>query len=344
MSFDVTVPILPSSAITAAMEKSTSLDSTTVRGPRKSSSAEDGSSVSIPYERQNFSNSATWAKESVPHKVQVSDFEMVCVLGIGSRGKVLLAQHKSSSDLYALKVIAKRRVLASQEVQRTLAEQSVLRRIAIDGSNPFVAKLWKSFHDEDNLYLAMVRLAHMYLLLKGVDMSCQDFYPGGDLRTQLDRWGSFGHDRSRFYAAEVVAGIEGLHAAGVIHRNLKPEHILIDKGGHIVLCGFGKSKEFRRCPTQPTSSGNPSGDSTPYWMNGKEELTTSSQLDHLETTSSLCGTAAYFAPEVVMGLPYSYEIDWWSLGTILYEMLTGIVSPFLSITRACLLNLTAEAI
>ena len=165
MSFDVTVPMLSSSAITAAMEKSTSLDGTTVRGPRKSSSAEDGSSVSIPYERQNFSNSATWAKESVTHKVQVSDFEMVCVLGIGSRGKVLLAHHKSSSDLYALKVIAKRRVLASQEVQRTLAEQSVLRRIAIDGSNPFVAKLWKSFHDEDNLYLAMVRLTSMHLNL-----------------------------------------------------------------------------------------------------------------------------------------------------------------------------------
>ena len=173
----------------------------------------------------------------------------------------------------------------------------------------------------------------------------QDFYPGGDLRTQLDRWGSFGLERSRFYAAEIVEGIEGLHAAGVIHRNLKPEHILIDKGGHIVLCGFGKSKEFRRGTARPAPSGNPSGESTPYWMNGNREPTASSKLDHLETTSSLCGTAAYFAPEVIMGLPYSYGIDWWSLGTILYEMLTGIVSTFLTffITR-CLLITTTEAI
>lgn len=327
--------MLPSSAITAAMERSTSLEGATVRGPRKSSSAEDGSSVSIPYERRtslNFSNFASCTKESVPYKVQVSDFEMVCVLGIGSRGKVLLAHHKSSSDLYALKVIAKRRVLASQEVQRTLTEQAVLSRMAIDGTNPFVAKLWRSFHDEDNLYLAMVRLAYicLHVLLKGVDMSCQDFYPGGDLRTQLDRWGSFGYERSRFYAAEVVEGIEGLHAAGVIHRNLKPEHILIDKGGHIVLCGFGKSKDF---PRGVFPSRDSSGGGTPYWMNGNEDFAESLQSNYLETTSSLCGTAAYFAPEVIMGLPYSYKIDWWSLGTILYEMLTGIVGTFLTFVR-----------
>jgi serine/threonine protein kinase len=95
----------------------------------------------------------------------VSDFELVCVLGIGSRGKVLLAHHRNSPDLYALKVIAKRRVLASQEVQRTLSEQAVLRRMAIDGTKPFVVKLWRSFHDEDNLYLVMVCLAFMYLRL-----------------------------------------------------------------------------------------------------------------------------------------------------------------------------------
>jgi len=97
-----------------------------------------------------------------------------------------------SSELYALKVIAKRRVLASREVRRTLTEQAVLRRMAIEGINPFVVKLRRSFYDEDHLYLAM------------------DFSPGGDLRMQLDRWGSFSHDRSRFYAAEVVEGIEAL--------------------------------------------------------------------------------------------------------------------------------------
>jgi serine/threonine protein kinase len=89
---------------------------------------------------------------------------------------------------------------------------------------------------------------------------------------QLDRWGSFSHDRSRFYAAEVVEGIEALYAAGVIHRNLKPEHILIDKDCHIVLCGFGKSEEFQRGRAQSVPSGNPSAGGAPYWMNGSEVL------------------------------------------------------------------------
>jgi serine/threonine protein kinase len=83
---------------------------------------------------------------------------MVCVLGIGSRGKVLLAHDSSTSELYAFKVINKRRVLASREVQRTLTEQAVLRRMAMERINPFVVKLRRSFYDEDHLYLAMVRL------------------------------------------------------------------------------------------------------------------------------------------------------------------------------------------
>ncbi|KAI0283473.1 kinase-like domain-containing protein, partial [Russula brevipes] len=215
--------------------------------------------------------------------MRVSDFEMVCVLGIGSKSKVLLARQKSSSDLYALKVISKRRILAGHMQEHTHTEQAVLGRLTMGRTNPFVVKLWRIFYDAENTYLAM------------------EFHPGGDLRTQLDRWGSLGDVRSRFYAAEIVAGVEGLHAAGVIHRNLKPEHIFIDRDGHIVLGGFGACKEFPR--------------------------TAASQNDTLETTSSICGTAAYYAPEVVQGLPYSYGTDWWSFGTILYEMLTG-TRPF----------------
>ena len=78
------------------------------------------------------------------------------------------------------------------------------RMSSVELSNPFIVKLWWSFHDEDNLYLVL------------------DFLPGGDLATQLSRWGRLGIDRARFYTCEIVEGVEALHAAGIIYRDLKP--------------------------------------------------------------------------------------------------------------------------
>jgi serum/glucocorticoid-regulated kinase 2 len=259
-------------------------------------------------------------------KVVIDDFEMLRVLGKGCAGKVLLVRHKATEETYALKAITKRHVLAHQELQHTLTEQAVLKRMAKDGADPFVVKLWWSFHDKENLFLVM------------------DFHPGGDLATQLARWGRLGRDRARFYAAEIVEGVEGLHAAGVIYRDLKPENILIGVDGHIVLTDFGLSKEFPRQNSHllapPTAPATPSGSNskteyystedvaapTPYWMKGEDGNVSWRSPQSTDTTSTFCGTAEYLAPEVIQGLAYSYEVDWWSFGTMLYEMLSGIVS------------------
>jgi serum/glucocorticoid-regulated kinase 2 len=107
--------------------------------------------------------------------------------------------------------------------------------------NPFIVKLWWSFHDEYNLYLVL------------------DFHPGGDLATQLSRWGRLGRDRARFYTAEIVEGVEGLHAAGVIYRDLKPENVLLGQDGHIVLVDFGLAADFFPHHKSP-------GSILPHWM------------------------------------------------------------------------------
>ena len=119
-------------------------------------------------ERKKRSKSSRGAKDRVSRKVQVSDFEMMRVLGKGCAGKVLLVRHKSSTDLYALKAITKRHVLAHQELQHTLTEQAVLRRMAAEGTDPFVVKLWWSFHDKENLFLVMVRLTWKHVITPSV--------------------------------------------------------------------------------------------------------------------------------------------------------------------------------
>ena len=123
------------------------------------SATEDDSPINPLRERKKRSKSSRHPKERVSRKVQVSDFEMMRVLGKGCAGKVLLVRHKSSTDLYALKAITKRHVLAHQELQHTLTEQAVLRRMAAEGTDPFVVKLWWSFHDRENLFLVMVCLS-----------------------------------------------------------------------------------------------------------------------------------------------------------------------------------------
>ncbi|RCK63403.1 Serine/threonine-protein kinase YPK2/YKR2 [Candida viswanathii] len=120
------------------------------------------------------------------------------------------------------------------------------------------------------------------------------FINGGELFWHLQREGKFSMDRSRFYIAELLTALESLHELNVIYRDVKPENILLDYQGHIALCDFGLCKL------------NMSND---------------------DKTNTFCGTPEYLAPELLLNQGYTRSVDWWTLGTLLYEMLTGL-PPF----------------
>ncbi|GAB4856225.1 Serine/threonine-protein kinase AtPK2/AtPK19 [Ancistrocladus abbreviatus] len=116
-----------------------------------------------------------------------------------------------------------------------------------------------------------------------------DFVNGGHLFFQLYNHGLFREDLARIYAAEIVSAVSHLHANGIMHRDLKPENILLDADGHVVLTDFGLAKQFQEN----------------------------------ERSNSMCGTVEYMAPEIVMGKGHDKAADWWSVGVLIFEMLTG---------------------
>eukprot|EP01121_Diplochlamys_sp_Union-15-3_P009003 TRINITY_DN2429_c0_g1_i1.p1 TRINITY_DN2429_c0_g1~~TRINITY_DN2429_c0_g1_i1.p1 ORF type:complete len:466 (+),score=94.61 TRINITY_DN2429_c0_g1_i1:120-1517(+) len=123
-----------------------------------------------------------------------------------------------------------------------------------------------------------------------------DYVNGGELFFHLQKEKQFTEDRVRFYAAEIASGLEYLHTQGIIYRDLKPENLLLHRDGHIIMTDFGLSKEGIKDGVR---------------------------------TGTFCGTPEYLAPEVLEGKDYGKAVDWWSFGTLIYEMLTGL-PPFYS--------------
>lgn len=156
-------------------------------------------------------------------KMDKSMFTKIKPIGVGAFGEVTLVRKLDTNQFYAMKTLRKADVLNRNQVAHVKAERDILA----EADNEWVVKLYYSFQDKDNLYFVM------------------DYIPGGDLMSLLIKFGIFKETLARFYIAELTCAVESVHKMGFIHRDIKPDNILIDRDGHIKLTDFGLCTGFR---------------------------------------------------------------------------------------------------
>ncbi|KAH9758653.1 putative serine/threonine protein kinase IRE4 [Citrus sinensis] len=232
-------------------------------------------------------------------RTSIDDFEIIKPISRGAFGRVLLARKRTTGDLFAIKVLKKLDMIRKNDIERILAERNIL----ITVRNPFVVRFFYSFTCRDNLYLVM------------------EYLNGGDLYSLLRKVGCLEEDVARIYIAELVLALEYLHSLGIVHRDLKPDNLLIAHDGHIKLTDFGLSKIGLINNTIDLS-----GPETDGIMPSDAHYPEYQQTDNRNRHSAV-GTPDYLAPEILLGTEHGYAADWWSVGIILFEFITGI-PPF----------------
>eukprot|EP01006_Ploeotia_vitrea_P041700 TRINITY_DN66564_c12_g2_i1.p1 TRINITY_DN66564_c12_g2~~TRINITY_DN66564_c12_g2_i1.p1 ORF type:complete len:537 (+),score=332.58 TRINITY_DN66564_c12_g2_i1:161-1771(+) len=168
-------------------------------------------------------------------KVSLENFELLKVLGRGSFGKVMQVMEKETGNVYAMKILKKRAIVARNQVEHTKAERDILRQL----QHPFLMTLRYAFQTKEKLYFVL------------------DYYQGGELFFHLKNKRRFSEEVARIYVAEIALALGHLHSLSVVYRDLKPENILLDDNGHVCLTDFGLSKDIAPDDQAHTFCGTP---------------------------------------------------------------------------------------
>ena len=202
-------------------------------------------------------------------------FDFLFVIGKGGFGKVWRVRYKKTQEIFALKEMSKKKILDKKSEYSINNERVFLSKLR----HPFLVNMHYAFQDKDNLYLVI------------------DILNGGDLRFHCSRYRKFSEEQTRFFIACMVHALSYVHENNVIHRDVKPENLILDDKGYVHLTDFGIAKENK-------------GDNS----------------------SETSGTPGYMSPEVILGIGHSFSVDYYAIGVIGFEFMTG-KRPYIGKTR-----------
>eukprot|EP00916_Digyalum_oweni_P001797 GHVL01003462.1.p1 GENE.GHVL01003462.1~~GHVL01003462.1.p1 ORF type:complete len:307 (-),score=20.58 GHVL01003462.1:164-1084(-) len=229
-----------------------------------------GLSSSTSYTKQTVRKSSLSNLKNLlavtPH-TRIEDFDLRATVGTGTFGRVRVVKIKGCPDRtpLALKILKKSEVIRLKQVEHVKDEREILSTV----EHPFVINMLASFQDEKRLFILM------------------EYVNGGELFSYLRRESRLPNESAKFYAAEIILAFQFLHGLNIVYRDLKPENLLLDAGGHIKITDFGFAKVVE------------------------------------DRTWTLCGTPEYLAPEIIQSKGHGKSVDWWALGILIFEMLAG---------------------
>ena len=263
-------------------------------------------------------------------KLTKDDFEILKLIGRGGFGEVNICRYKGNGKIYAMKKIAFEKLKYKNGLLHVQIEKNIL---SFNNDNIWITQLRYSFLENGYLYLIM------------------DYCPGGDLMNYLIEKECLNEEEARFYIAEIILCVHSLHKINCIHRDLKPDNILIGEDGHLKLSDFGLSfissdilfplteksnknieiSKKQKIINYHTNQFNYDDDSKNEEILNLSQNINNYNLNKQIIAYSNVGSPDYVAPEVIKNKGYGEEIDWWSVGAIFYEMLIGF-PPFISET------------